>query len=379
MAATGDRRNNGPRQRAARRSCSIEPDVAAPPARHTGSLFGAVALITGSTVGAGMLALPAVSAPAGIMPTSLSLTAIWGLLTLDALLIAEVNLAARAARDASRADGGGGEGGGEGGRGGAPAAGSGIITLRQMAEFSLGKAGKSCTVIYLLLAYSLLTAYCTKAAEVVDYFAGGGLPPLASSAAFVGAVGGMLYLGGTRAVDSLCQGLTSVLLLLFGVILTAGASQAGLPASLAAGAADWGALEPAVPIMFLALVYHDLVPVIVDYLGGDRRSIRSAIVLGSLVPLAMFVSWEAVALSLLPAGLADSAAGGGAPGGGGAAAAAAAAFGGGGAAAGAAGGAASAAAAAVALDPLDVFVRRSSPLIRSVSAAASLSCSVVPG
>jgi hypothetical protein len=73
---------------------------------------------------------------------------------------------------------------------------------------------------------------------------------------------------------SAMQGLTSVLLLLFGVILTAGAAQAGLPASLASGTADWAALEPAVPIMFLALVYHDLVPVIVDYLGGDRQNIR---------------------------------------------------------------------------------------------------------
>lgn len=149
------------------------------------------------------------------------------------------------------------------------------------------------------------------------------------------------------------QGLTTVLLALFAFILTAGASHSALPAALAAGPAglaalrpcDWGALEPAVPIMFLALVYHDLVPVIVSYLGGAARSMpwraasvavgprrtaqtysthagccaslvarprlarlrRSAIVLGSLVPLTMFLSWEAVALSLLPAGLADAA------------------------------------------------------------------------
>lgn len=164
-----------------------------------------------------MLALPAVSAPAGIVPTSAGLVAIWALLTLDALLIAEVNLAALAARssgptahsprseDAGAADTEGG-----------------IVTLRQMAEFSLGKAGKgqdpswlcalrqrwaallpqagmlspptcfrrdpaccrgpswvlhtcpnalidcpaALTLVYLALAYSLLTAYCTKAAEV---------------------------------------------------------------------------------------------------------------------------------------------------------------------------------------------------------------------
>ncbi|KAL4427144.1 hypothetical protein ABPG77_001148 [Micractinium sp. CCAP 211/92] len=270
--------------------------------------MGAVALITGSTVGAGMLALPAVSAPAGIVPTSTGLVAIWALLTLDALLIAEVNLAALAARDSRLGSDN------QSTAAGAPAEG-GIVTLRQMAEFSLGKAGKALTLVYLALAYSLLTAYCTKAAEVLDYFAGGGLPPLVGSGLFCGAVGAFLYKEGTRTIDSLNQGLTSVLLALFAFILTAGASQSALPAALAAGPAglaalrpcDWGALEPAVPIMFLALVYHDLVPVIVSYLGGDRRAIRSAIVLGSLVPLSMFLSWEAVALSLLPAGLADPA------------------------------------------------------------------------
>jgi hypothetical protein len=125
---------------------------------------------------------------------------------------------------------------------------------------------------------------------------------------------------------------------------------------------------------------------------------RSAIVLGSLVPLSMFLSWEAVALSLLPPGLSDAgsaaaagsvlqaslqlAAGASASSAlavtsavGGPAAAAAA------AAAGALGGAAEAAAsaaaampvatladapAALAIDPLEVFVRRSSPLIGSV-------------
>lgn len=50
------------------------------------------------------------------------------------------------------------------------------------------------------------------------------------------------------------QGLTSVLLCMFCVILAAGVAQhSDLPAALLAGPADWGALQPAVPIMFLAL------------------------------------------------------------------------------------------------------------------------------
>jgi tyrosine-specific transport protein len=130
-------------------------------------------------------------------------------------------------------------------------------------------------VLYLLLAYSLLTAYCTKAADVLGFFVGGALPPLAAAAAVAGGVGSLLYGGGPRATDALCQTLTSALLALFAVILAAGGAAAGGGGVAAAAAtADWGALQPALPIIFLALVYHDLVPVIVDYLGGDRKAIR---------------------------------------------------------------------------------------------------------
>lgn len=113
-----------------------------------------------------------------------------------------------------------------------------------------------------------------------------------------------------------------MLLALFAFILTAGASQSALPAALAAGPAglaalrpcDWGALEPAVPIMFLALVYHDLVPVIVSYLGGDRRAIRCACCstpcqldacrLGAILPgrASLGLGWQRQSLLATPAG-----------------------------------------------------------------------------
>lgn len=43
-----------------------------------------------------------------------------------------------------------------------------------------------------------------------------------------------------------------------------------------------------------------VVAVVCAQLGGDMDRIRKSIILGSLVPLAMFLSWDAVALSLAP-------------------------------------------------------------------------------
>ena len=50
-------------------------------------------------------------------------------------------------------------------------------------------------------------------------------------------------------------------------------------------------------------VYHDLVPVICDMLGGDRRRIALALLCGSLLPLAMFLAWTSVTLAVMPSGV----------------------------------------------------------------------------
>lgn len=49
------------------------------------------------------------------------------------------------------------------------------------------------------------TAVPCRPLQVLDYFAGGGLPPLVGAGLFCGAVGGLLYKEGTRTIDSLNQ------------------------------------------------------------------------------------------------------------------------------------------------------------------------------
>jgi tyrosine-specific transport protein len=278
---------------------TLENDASVLPTSGDGTLFSAIALITGSTVGAGMLALPAVTAPAGFIPTAAGLSATWLLLTLEALLLAEVNLTlmdrqqsrdrrehASLVNQESPTD--------------AASSPPRLITLREMAEETLGAPGKAVTLVYLALSYGLLVAYLTKAAEVLDFFAGHALPPPLAATAFVGAAGALFLGGGPAAADRLNQALTSGLLVLFAGIITVGFSQQDVPAALASQPAVWTAVTPALPILFLSLVYHDLVPLICSMLGGHRGTIRSALVLGSLIPLGMFLSWEAVALSLVP-------------------------------------------------------------------------------
>ena len=92
------------------------------------------------------------------------------------------------------------------------------------------------------------------------------------------------------------QALTATLLCLFGVLIAGGAASADW--SNADFAGDWSNAPACVPVVFLALVYHDLVPVICAYLAGDASKIRRAVIAGSAVPLAMFLAWDAVALGV---------------------------------------------------------------------------------
>jgi Tryptophan/tyrosine permease family len=47
-------------------------------------------------------------------------------------------------------------------------------------------------------------------------------------------------------------------------------------------------------------VYHDLIPVVVTLLRGDRNLVQRALLLGSALPLAMFLGWNMVALAQPP-------------------------------------------------------------------------------
>jgi tyrosine-specific transport protein len=254
---------------------------------HT--LWGAMALIIGSTIGAGILALPDITQDAGFVPSSVGLVGVWGFLVGQAMLLAEVNISLMERQHEEEEEE---EEESRGGR---------MLTLRAMAEHTLGKGlGKVTTGVYLSLSYCLLVAYLTKVGEIFSFASDGRLHGDGIVDAFVLASLGLFAIGGPAAADSLNQGLTSVLVGVFISILVLGMAGTDLGMLVQHGGSmsdSLHALGPAIPIMFLSLVYHDLIPLICSYLGGDRTKIRKALVFGSLVPLVMFVSWEGVSLA----------------------------------------------------------------------------------
>jgi tyrosine-specific transport protein len=139
-------------------------------------------------------------------------------------------------------------------------------------------------------------AYIAQGGEVLlCWLAGAGLalPAPAGGSVFVAIFGSFLYLADASTVERVNSVFFFIVLASFAVLLVV-----GLPAVDAARWAnsDWSQAFSCFPISILALVFHNIVPVLTTKLRGDRGKIRAAIVIGSAVPLAMFLLWNLVVL-----------------------------------------------------------------------------------
>ncbi|KAL6649601.1 hypothetical protein ACP70R_013825 [Stipagrostis hirtigluma subsp. patula] len=255
----------------------------APPSRveKRGSVSGAVALIVGTSIGSGILAVPQRTAPAGFIPSATCMITCWAFLVAEALLLVEINVHLR--RKRGKDDGGGGGGDLE------------VISVKSMAQETLGEwGGNVATAAYLFLSYTSMVAYASKSGEVLGRLTGA--PEPVSGAAFTAAVALLIAVGGTGVTDRVNQLLTFVMIgLLLAIEVSAVAFGGGL--SLPANA-NWGQVPATLPVIIFTLVFHDTAPVICAYLGGDLARIRLSIIVGSLVPLLSLLVWDDIALGL---------------------------------------------------------------------------------
>jgi tyrosine-specific transport protein len=239
-----------------------------------GSVLGSTALIAGTTIGAGILALPAFTLPSGIIPSTVLLITVWLYALAAGLLIAEANLnLMRMGRSESG--------------------------LLSMISETLGVTGaRVAGGVYLFMHYALLVAYMSQGGEIllnaIERFSGThALADWLGVVLFTALFGGILYLGHQRFVERINSAFVAIVLLSFAGLLLFGIREVN-PAQFLIQ--DWQALSPALSVMFVALFYHNVIPVVTTQLEGDVVKIRQSIVTGSLIPLVMFLVWNAVVL-----------------------------------------------------------------------------------
>ncbi|MEH2223749.1 amino acid permease [Nostoc sp.] len=253
-----------------------------------GSVLGSSALIAGTTVGAGILALPAVTLPSGIVPSTSGLIAVWLYALVSGLLVAEVTL------NTMRTEG------------------LSSIGFLGVVEKILGKLGaRIAGGAYLFMHYALLVAYITEGGEILGVAVAKvwGMqifPTWVGTMAFTLLFGGIMYLGREKFIEKLNSAFVGIVIVSFLGLLFLGGRHIQSAQLLFQ---NWSALGSAISVMSVALFFQNVVPLVVTQLEGDARKIRQSIFIGSVIPLIMFLAWNAVILGSVSPDMLDSTSG----------------------------------------------------------------------
>lgn len=237
----------------------------------TFSLLSASLLISGTCIGAGMLALPLVTGLAGFLP-GLAVNGIcWLFMLLTGLLLVEATLWMYE--------------------------GANVFSL---AERFLGKIGKLITTVcFLFLYYCLLTAYFSGSiplyTEALNRLLPIHLSPIMGYSLFFG-----LFLG----IFSLnIKGISKInTLLVFGMILAylllVGMGISGIKSNnLATKSFSLSLL--AIPTLFSAYGYHNILPTVTAALKRDAKKIRLAVLIGVTLPFVVYTFWQLIVVGTL--------------------------------------------------------------------------------
>lgn len=236
--------------------------------RSLGHLVGGTLLIAGTTIGVGMLALPVVTGPGGFWPAIMIYLVCWLFMLCTGLLMLEVCL--KMPKN------------------------SNLIT---MADRLLGKTGKNlCWVVYLFLFVTIMIAHVAGGGNILTEITGGALPPWLAMIIYVLVFSPIVYLG-THSVDrlNLCLMLgvaVSYLLFIF-------VSHKHVDFKLLSYQ-NWSKAWLALPVLFTAFTYQVIIPTLVTYMDHNLKKIRLAILLGTSIPLVVYLIWELLILGIVP-------------------------------------------------------------------------------
>lgn len=223
--------------------------------------FGSALIVAGTTIGAGMLAMPITSAEMGFGYTLVLLFALWALLSYSALLFVEVY------QKAERKD-------------------AGIATL---AEQHFGIVGRVLATLSLVIfMYAILTVYSLGGGSLLAPFLGGN--ETLAIIAFVVVLAIAVTIG-TGAVDMFTRLLFIFKLIAFALVLFMMLPKATLE-NLGAMPLHYLLIISASPVFFTSFGFHVVIPSINAYLDGDVKRLRIAIIGGTAIPLVAYILWQ---------------------------------------------------------------------------------------
>ena len=233
--------------------------------------LGAVLLILGTSIGAGMIALPVAAAQENFISSLGLLFVSWLFMTFGAFALLETTL--WFGKDKN---------------------------IVSMAKATLGRPGQILTwVVYLFLLYSLLCAYISGISDVIHvllWHLGIHSSHWMEIVLSVVLLGYVIYRG-IKWVDLLNRGFMSVKFVIYLII---GAVTIG---KLNVGHLDYSGSSihlSTLMVMITSFGYAIIIPSLVDYLGRDAHRIRKVVLVGSFIPIVVYAIWIAIIQGVIP-------------------------------------------------------------------------------
>lgn len=234
-------------------------------------IIGGILLIVGTSIGAGMLALPIATTTLGLKNTLIVLVISWLCMTKGALWMLSINLKLPP--------------------------GSNIIS---MARTTLGKPGQYIAwFLYLFLLYSLLSAYISGGSDVLS-----GLfnlvhisaPNFVTSLLFTLTFSLIIY-SGIKSVDYINRflmfgklGIYALLVL----IIAPHVQTFNWPSN------TWTSLGDSTMVLITSFGFASIVPSLRDYFNSDAKILKKLIWIGSAIPLICYALWIAIIAGVVP-------------------------------------------------------------------------------
>jgi tyrosine-specific transport protein len=235
--------------------------------------LGATLLVAGCCIGAGMLGLPVMTGAAGFLPSLFFTIVGWLYMLATGIVLTEVVLSFDEPS----------------------------VHLLTMVKKTLGRKFQLfASVIFAFLFYAIMMAYIIATSFLISdviLWLTGYKPPFFFCSTLFTIILFVVIARGLKLVDCLNRYLMLGLIACYLLLVFTGISDVQ-PANIMR--ADWRYGIFAMPILVISFGFHNLVPTLSSYLEKNANRLKRSLILGSLIPLIMYILWEYVILGIAP-------------------------------------------------------------------------------
>ena len=232
--------------------------------------LGGAFLVVGTTIGAGMLSLPLITAACGLWVSIVLIIISWSVMYLTGLKLIKVCACQTLG-----------------------------VNFTSLIKDAMPKGLQVIfTLVYLLLLYALMAAYTTQGASLVSLVSQAPVPTVSIDAILFILIFGLTILS-TRLSDYLNRSFVSVKLVFYVICVISmlfalkWVNLLKMPLSFYAVVFAWPTLLP-------SFGFQNIIPVLYEYQKGDVQAVKHSVFIGSFAVLIIYIIWLVVCLAILP-------------------------------------------------------------------------------